>query len=255
MEKSIHALRTAMLLLAVIMCAHHSSSAQGKSAAVLVPFVGCEADGQGGPVDPPRGRTRTVLISARLAQRLAYYKMQDGAGVLAPRGWHCFGTYGSNGASLYVSPDPIKTADLFSTSSPGFAGPVIQVSFENGATSGRFAVAKTIARVFPAHKDFVEAVIAENIEPADSFPYGPYPGDVLKYRSKDVVEFTTPADAEGLGTASRLRKNASPISGVAILLGEEPNILKVCVRLPAGTGDLTEIIIHQAELDADYHAE
>ncbi|HVN17333.1 MAG TPA: hypothetical protein VMU05_01125 [Dongiaceae bacterium] len=96
-----------------------------------------------------------MAISAGAAERLAYYKAEYGVGVLAPRGWHCFGTYGSNGATLYVSPDPINAADLLSTSWKGFAGPAIQISVAEGGTSGRFEVAKTIARVFPKHKAFV----------------------------------------------------------------------------------------------------
>jgi hypothetical protein len=101
--------------------------------------------------------------------------------------------------------------------------------------------------VFPAHKAFVEDVIAEGIEPASSFPYGPYPGDALKYRSEDIVEFWTPAHTEGLGTASRLQKNDSPISGAAILFGEEPDLLQVSVRLPREMNDLTQVIIQQTE--------
>ena len=39
------------------------------------------------------------------AADLAHYRSEH-LGVLAPRGWHCLETYGSNGASLFVSPDP-----------------------------------------------------------------------------------------------------------------------------------------------------
>jgi hypothetical protein len=127
---------------------------------------------------------------------------------------------------------------------------VVQISFESGDTSGRFGVAKTIARVFPAHKAFVEEVIAEGIEPASSFPFGPYPADTLTYRTENVVEFVTPPRAEGLGTASRLQKNDNPIIGVAILKGEEPNLVRVWVRLPVETNDLARIIIQEAEKDA-----
>jgi hypothetical protein len=191
-----------------------------------------------------------VIVPAEAAQRLSYYKAEEGVGVLAPRGWHCFGTYGSNGTTLYVSPDAINASDLFLTSWKGFAGPVVQISSEEGDTSGRFAVARTVARVFPGHKAFVEGIIAEGIEPAGSFPYGPYPTDRLKYRSEDIVEFWTPPHAEGLGTASRLLKNDSPISGVAILFGEEPNLLQLWVRIPSDAGDLTDFIIQQAEREA-----
>lgn len=248
----------AMVVLAVVViCAHESLWAQAKPSATpdknvsaLVPFVGCKSDGQIGPSKAPSGPNRKLAISAEAAKRLAYYKAGDGFGLLGPRGWYCFGTYGSNGSTLYVSPDPIKASDLFSTSWKGFAGPAIQMSLSVGDTSGRFSVAKTIARVFPAHKTFVENVIAEGIEPARSFPWGPYPADALKYRGKDIVEFITPAQKEGLGTASWLQKNDTPISGVAILFGEEPSLLQLSLRLPSEASDLTKLIIEQTEREA-----
>lgn len=249
MGRAKRAAGSSVVLFAFLMCAHCSLPAQvtHSNAVARVPFVGCESDGQGGAVKAPGGQSKTMPIPAEPAQRLAYYKAEEGSGVLAPRGWHCFGTYGSNGATLYVSPDPINTADLFSTSWNGFAGPVIQISSMDGGTSGRFEVAKTIARVFPAHEAFVQAVIAEGIEPASSFPSGPYAGDTLKYRTKDIVEFLTPAHIDGLGTASRLQKNDNPISGAAILFGEEPNLLQLSVRLPRQASDLTQFIIQQTE--------
>jgi hypothetical protein len=227
-----------------------SPASHSKNTIALVPFVGCESDGQAGPLKAPSGRSKTTTLPAEAAKRLSYYKAEEGIGVLAPRGWRCFGTYGSNGATLYVSPDPIKAADLFSTNWKGFAGPVIQISESIGDTSGRFEVAKTIARVFPAHKAFVEGVIGEGIVPARSFPYGPHPADTLKYRGENVVEFQTPALTEGLGTASRLQKNDSPICGVAILFGEEPSLLQLSVRLPSETSDLAPLITEQTEREA-----
>jgi hypothetical protein len=195
----------------------------------------------------PHGQLRPAAISVTAAKRLAYYKSQYGPGVLAPRGWHCFGMYGSNGSTLLITPEPISSARLFSRNSEGITGPAIQISLSNGDTSGRFSVAKIIARVFPTHKDFVEAVITEGIEPASSFPFGPYPGDTLNYRSNEVVEFKTPAMTEGLGTASRLSSDSSPISGVAILFGEEPNLVHLSLRLPPNDDDLSQVIIRQTE--------
>jgi hypothetical protein len=229
-----------LILFTVLACVHCPLCGQAKSpathaqdAVAPVPFVGCKSDGQVGPINAPSGRNKTMAITTEAAQRLAYYKAKEGVGVLAPKGWHCFGAYGSSGATLYVSPDPINSADVLSSSWKGFAGPVVQISLEYGGTSGRFAVAKTIARAFPARKEFVEGVIAEGIEPASSFPYGPYPVDALKYRGENFVEFSTPAQAEGLGTDSRLQKNDTPISGAALLVGEEPDLLRVWVRLPS----------------------
>ncbi len=177
-----------------------------------IPFVGCPSDGQQGPVEAPSGQDGAISVSKEAAHRVAYYKAEEGVGVLAPRGWHCFGVYGSSGSSLYVSPDPINSAEVLSSSWRGFAGPVVQISLEYGGTSGRFAVARTIARVFPARKEFVDRVLAEGIEPASSFPYGPYPNDTIRNRGMNVVEFSTPAQADGLGTGSRLQKNDTAIA-------------------------------------------
>jgi len=93
---------------------------------------------------------------------------------------------------------------MFSTDWKGFAGPVIQISVVDGGTSGRFQVAKGIARVFPDRRQFVRKVVAEGIEQVSSFPAGPYPQDKMTYRSNSVVEFETPTSTAGLGTASRL---------------------------------------------------
>jgi hypothetical protein len=198
----------------------------------------------------PKGKSKVFSIGREKARRLAYYKAKEGVGVLAPRGWFCFGTYGSNGSSLYVGPQPMDADTLISSSWQGFAGPAVQMSVQSGGTSGRFGVARTIARVFPAHKAFVREVIAEGLEPASDFPFGPYPNDKLVYKNKEMVEYETPAHADGLGTASRLQKNGDAIRGVAILVGEDPDLLSLSVRLPHEMDDLTPVIIQQVELEA-----
>jgi hypothetical protein len=129
---------------------------------------------------------------------------------------------------------------------------VIQISSVNGGTSGRYEVARIIARVFPDRKEVVEKVIAEGVEPASAFPSGPYPTDTLIYRGDGIVEFVTPPRKDGLGTASRLLKNNSPIHGVAILFGEEPSLLHLSVRLPSAISELVaQLIIEQAEREAE----
>jgi hypothetical protein len=182
-----------------------------------------------------------------MAQRLAYYKAEGGFGVLAPRGWHCFSTYGSNGSNLYLSPVAMDGKEVLSSRWKGFSGQVIQVSASFGGTSGRFGVAGAIARVFPDRKQFVDDVISEGIEPASSFPSGPYPTDKLTYLSKNIVEFETPANSKGLGTDSMLLVNSSPVKGVAILFGEEPNLVKAAVRLSPENPSLVHAIIRQLE--------
>jgi hypothetical protein len=211
----------------------------------LVPFVGCAGDGQTGPVAAPKGDAKAIDIDATAASRLALYQAQDSFGVLAPRGWNCFYLYGSNGASLLVSPGGGLNA-----SNVRLNGPAVVVTLDNGGTSGRFAVARYSARLFPKiAQAFVAGVIAEGIEPKKNFPSGPYPADKLIYKSARVVEFTTPGGKDGLGVSGRLLKNASPVVGVATLKDtpDGPDFLLLAVRLPADQADLGPAIVAQSE--------
>jgi hypothetical protein len=224
------------------------------NASASVPFVGCKSDGQVGPQDAPTGKPKIITISPQLAQRVAYYKASDGSGVLAPRGWYCFGTYGSDGSKLYVTPMPLNSAHVFSDSWKGISSYGIQLSESNGDTSGRFEVAQIIARVFPADWAFVRRVIAEGDEPATAFHYGPYPADKLTYKGKETVEYVTPPNTEGLGTKSFLIKDAYPIDGVALLTGEELSLTHLSVRLSPEMSDLLPVIIRQVEQDSSQSA-
>jgi hypothetical protein len=212
-----------------------------------VPFVGCKADGQAGPLEAPKGASRLVPIAPEAAQKFAYYKAEQGLGVLALRGWFCFEIYGSDGYALYVSPQQLNPADVLSGTWSGLSGPAIELFEDNGDTSGRFGVARVIARVFPDRRSFVQKVIDEGIEPASSFPFGSYPEDLLTYRSKNIVEFETPANEDGLGTNSRLKKSGLPINGVAILTGEAPDLLVLSVRLSPNLAGLAADIVKQTE--------
>ena len=122
------------------------------------------------------------------AARLAWYSAGTG-GVLGPRGWYCFGAYESNGTSLYVAPVPIQFTDVSADSWPAGSGPAIEAALNYGDTSGRFTVAEAMARVFPARSAFVQAVIAEGIEPQTQFPTGPFPTDRTLTKSATLVEY------------------------------------------------------------------
>ena len=250
-----HNLLLASLAVSSALCGGPGSFSQAipASSAALnqVPFVGCASDGQVGLHAAPAGKSKAVAISAASAQRLAYYKAQYGLGVLAPRGWHCFSTYGSNGSSLFISPDAIDSKALFSDDWKGFSGQAIQISYSSGGTSGRFEV----ARVFPAYKQFAQNVIAEGIEPASDFPIGPYPHDKLTYRAQNVVEFETPANTAGLGTDSRLLPIASPIDGVAIITGADTDLIQLSARVSEKDRDLIPFIVKQVESDAQAEAQ
>jgi hypothetical protein len=191
-----------------------------------------------------------VLARHDDAQRLAYYKSAHGIGALAPRGWNCFGTYGSGGDTLYITPQPINTAKIFSVGPGGSDGPGIQVAYRFGGTSGRFAVAEIVARIFPAYRSFATGVMKEFDRPDDSFTFAPYPNDSLVYKSKALVEYRTPAQTDGLGTYSWLTKSTIPIQGAAMLVSGEYDLALLSVRLPANLNGLTATIISQFERDA-----
>jgi len=239
--------------LVLTVCLQPSLFAQSKGTKasqprVNVPFVGCKSDGQTGQLDAPKKNFKTVVISQQVSSRLAYYEAaQEEMGVLAPRGWYCFGVYGSGGNSLFVSPSPINTGKIFNGIS--FGGPAIVLSHHYGGTSGRLAVADMIARVFPAYRARIKNLLEEPYQ--KDLPVGPYPGDRLEYKSENKVEYRTPAQTQGLGTSSNLVKNNSPIDGVAILVGNYPDALLLSVRLPSAMTNLGREIIRQVEHDAE----
>jgi hypothetical protein len=188
----------------------------------------------------------SLPISPKAAQALAYYGSALSLGVLAPRGWYCLGVYGSGGEFLFVSSQPIDPFQSFAPNFRGFQGSVIEISERHSDQNGdRDVKARIIARAFPAYK----ALVAELVDGFDiPTPFGPYPSDKLIYRSREVVEYTTPAQREGLGTQSSLKKNNRPIRGVAILSGKPPDLILLSVRLPQATSGLAAVIIRQVEL-------
>jgi hypothetical protein len=240
---------SAILVLAAGVSTAHAQPTS-RDSQTTVPFVGCASDGQVGPIDAPKGTAKRTTLPAAVASRLAYYKAQRSPGILAPRGWKCFSTYGSNGASLFVAPELPPPGAFFSDSDKwkGFAGSVIQISNMDGGTSGRFSVAETIALVFPKHRAFAKRVLNEHLG-LDKLPSGPFPTDTLHYVSPEVVEYTTPSKKVGLGTKSWLLKNSTAIKGVEILQTEEPNCISVSVRLPPEFDDLTRTILNRVELE------
>lgn len=225
-----------LLLLALAWAGAASAAAPAR-----VPFVGCPSDGQLGPQPAPARGTVPAVPPAAAAQ-LAFYASAD-LGVLAPRGWHCFGLYGSNGSSLIVTPERHDFRDL--QDSRGLRGPAVQISASSGGTSGRFEVARTIARAFPAHMAFARRVAAEGI--GDPLPRGPYPTDHMVRLGANAVGYTTPEGREGLGTDSRLAAGDRPIDGLAILHPEgDTDLVKIDVRLPAARAGLATPILNAA---------
>ena len=218
------------------------------TAVTEVPFVGCAADGQTGPLAAPTfvGAVPTGAIPG--AARLAHYEGPHIA-VLAPRGWHCFELYGSGGEAIVVTPEAHDGKDLLYGKS-SVTGPIVQLSHLDGGTSGRFGVARIAARLFPIARTFVQQVIDEGLEPKQDFPFGPFPTDHLTRRSDTVVEFTTPAHSEGIGLTGYAARGDLPISGVVILMPDDDmDLIKLNVRLPLEMGALAKDVIAATERD------
>lgn len=219
-----------------------------------VPYIGCSGDGQTGPYAAAKGGPKRLNLPPTISAQLAWYEYNGDAGkfgMAGPRGWNCFATIGSNGWTLYIAPEPLNSTKLLEHKDwKGFTGPVIQLSGSDGGTSGRFEVAQVVARVFPAHRDYARTVIREGFSPSSDYPFGPFPSDHLSYRSKELVEFTTPARQRGLGTMSWLLPSDQPIHGFALLsIGPhvDTELLHLSFRLPPTLFSLAAILIQQAE--------
>ena len=169
---------------------------------------------------------------------------------LAPRGWHCFNVYGSDGAFLAVTPEAMGyDAIVAILRSTGFEGRAVIHNYTLGFTSGRDEIAPVIQRVFPAHMKFARNAAANNDEPPPHY-VGPYPEDRLRYLSNEAVEFETPAHREGIGTLqSHLRPDDGEIVGAHLLVldrGDCCDLVSVAVRLPATDRALAFTVDHQA---------
>ena len=211
-----------------------------------VPFVGCPADGQAGPVEAPKPVPITLNVSKSVASQIAYYATAGGLSVIGPRGWHCFEVYGSSGAYLFVTPEP-SDADRWWKERKKFTGPTIEIAAHNSGASGRFQVAEVIARVFPARRAWAEEIGVgfESFE----LPKGPHPADILKTIDRNTVEFTTPPNEQGLGTDGWIEPSSLPIRGAAYL-NSAPDAFVLSVRLPKKFDGLVPGIIQQFRKDA-----
>jgi hypothetical protein len=203
-----------------------------------VPTVACPQDGQVEPLDPPLlPKSVRVLVPEGTATSLAYYSAYEGvkAGVLAPRGWDCFGTYGSAGTTLYVVPRRVggPILDRFDKVKDG---PAVIKSFADGDTSGRYELAKTSARIFPRARTLVDSIRA-GIDTLDDYVFTPWPADRLDYLTDFAISYVTPAGALGLGTAIGLVPTREPIAGLVFLMSTKddiPYLRELAVRLDRG---------------------
>jgi hypothetical protein len=219
-------------------------------AVVSVPFVGCESRDQAQTYAGPEGPDKKVQIAAESAHKLAYYKAEVSSGILAPRGWHCYGVLGSSGSDFLVMPQPFSKSGSFQPALEMVRGPAIQVHEGCTDNSGRLDIARVLARAFPKQRSVVEEILRICDLPMGDVPFGPYPKDEMIRRSDWLVEFRTPPETQGLGTAYRLPAGTLEIRGAAILRDREPQcLLFVAVRLPTEQADLAPQILREIELE------
>jgi hypothetical protein len=148
-----------------------------------------------------------------------------------------------------LSPKPIHDSP---SGWEGLEGAAIEISRITSENSGRYEVAGIMARVFPEHRTFAGRILKIDDFP---FPSGAYPNDTLKYIDETVVEYTTPAQTEGLGNFdSWLGKSDTPITGVAILfvdpantIGYAPAVVLLSVRISPDLARLAPVIIGYVE--------
>lgn len=210
-----------------------------------VPFVSCKSDGQTGPASGPNGNPKPVKFDQATAAKLAYYQGTLTEGVLAPRGWYCFGLYGAHGSTLFVTPQPHEEKFYYEK----IDGPIITISMTSGDTGGRFAVARVVAHIFPAHKDYVEKIIKEGIEPLSNFPYGIFPNDKLTYLDDRNVEYETPKNSQGIGTFISLSADNLSIKGAAMLVNDDFDLVTINIKLPEEMAAFSNEILHYAETE------
>ena len=205
-------------------------------------IVQCPSIQQGEEIEPQSDVHAPDLAVADAAALTLYVSANHA--VLAPSGWHCFEDGGSSGSFLFVSPREMTPDELFKGP---IDGPAVQTMLDYAGTSGRFSVAQVDAQLFPEKSRFVQSVIDEGIRPASDFPSGPVPSDKLTNVADRIVEFVTPPNHEGMGTASWLKKGPLFIQGAAVLGKGEGDIERIVIRLPAGREGLDRTILADFE--------
>jgi hypothetical protein len=191
-----------------------SGCARPEPVVVTVPFVGCPADGQLGPIAAPIGQPRTVSHRP-FDDEIAFYQGENAVGAFGPRGWDCQVAYGSGGSHLLITPAPFNPPKA---SWSKVSGPAVELGTDDGGTSGRFGVAIIGSRLFPRiTAPFIQRVVDEGVETAKDLSLPPFPADSISYLDSLAAEFTTPAHMAGIGTQWELDSTGGPIHGIAAL--------------------------------------
>jgi len=232
----------------------------GIAATELIPFVGCRIySGFEGEISAPKSHKLSYPVGSREARSLSFYGIRAAdaekdnvpqIGLLAPRGWHCFYSYGTGGSKLTVAEeDMVAHFDRpISYLSNRTNAPAITITSWSGETSGRVNVARYLSRFFPSlDPAFVQGVIERGISAheREDFDRGPFKDDTLHYRNDHIVEFITPPNKKGLGTEG-MAPSSEKIFGVAGLTKGNDFVI-ISVRIPKDLFFLKRAILSSAE--------
>jgi hypothetical protein len=210
---------------------------------VPVPLVECPTNDQPGRSGPRVGVSMPAPVDGRMAEQIAYYRSLRSPGVYAPRGWQCHGWDGSNGTILVVTPRRLEPP-FFPL--PVITGPAVMIQSSDAGSSGRFHVAVVAAQLFALIADeFIATIRQERVISDASLQAAPDPDDQIQYISDRLVQFTTPANRNGLGTDGLFEMSEWPVRGLTILnLENDVNSLtEVRVRLPPALNAAASAIV------------
>jgi hypothetical protein len=205
--------------------------------------IECPTNDQTAGARPLAGETMSAPVAPPVAEQIAYYRAEHNPGVYAPKGWSCRAWDGLNGSALVVTPKRIEPPYF---PLPKITGPAVSIETSDAAGSGRFHVAIVAAQLFPLiGSEFITRVRQEHLISDASFDAEVYPDDRLIYLSDRLVQYTTPPNRAGLGTAGMFEMSDLPIRGLTILhLESEANsLVEVRVRLPAALNAVAEAVV------------
>jgi hypothetical protein len=235
-------MRIRVLLCCAAVAAAKTAGAQ-QPVPVPVPLVECPTNDQPGRSGPRVGVSMPAPVDGRMAEQIAYYRSLRSPGVYAPRGWQCHGWDGSNGTILVVTPRRLEPP-FFPL--PVITGPAVMIQSSDAGSSGRFHVAVVAAQLFALIADeFIATIRQERVISDASLQAAPDPDDQIQYISDRLVQFTTPANRNGLGTDGLFEMSEWPVRGLTILnLENDVNSLtEVRVRLPPALNAAASAIV------------
>jgi hypothetical protein len=241
------------------------------AAAARVPAVACQNPREP-PARVPAGATVTADISAPLAAAVAFYADAPRRGAaFAPAGWVCVANLFPDVYDIEIVPELSAVVGLSET--PLWRQPMVaeQVLSDNGDLPERISFDALAVSLFPAlFPGGADKWVAAPLRAAghgvgeatvkSMLPLGPR--DMITRKSDRLVEFITPAGAQGLGTTgagASFIAPADPVYGVAGLIrlpGQNATIVEIFeFRLPASMAMMRKPLMKLAEAQIARDAE